>query len=87
MGQPVQRRGVIKTVNKKKRTYRTRSDVKTKRRHPEYGTSKLELKFAKEFLDVLGVKYIYQFKAEEIGRYFDFFIPSANIIIEVNGCY
>ena len=87
MAQPVQRRGTTKTVNKKKRIQRTRSDVRPKRKHPEYGTSKLELKFAKEFLDVLGVKYIYQFKAEEIGRYFDFFIPSANIIIEINGCY
>lgn len=43
-----------------------------KRPHPEYGTSKLEEKFAKEFLDKLGVKYIYQFKAESIGRYYDF---------------
>lgn len=87
MCQPVQKRGVIKTVNKKKVTYRTRSDVKTKRRHPEYGTSKLELRFAKEFLDKLGVEYVYQFKAEEIGRYFDFFLPKEHIFIEVDGSY
>lgn len=87
MAQPVQRRGTTKTVNKKKRIQRTRSDVRPKRKHPEYGTSKLELKFAKEFLDVLGVKYIYQFKAVEIGRYIDFYIPSANICFEIDGDY
>ena len=43
-----------------------------KRKHPEYGTSKLEEKFAKEFLDKLNVKYIYKFKMESIGRYWTF---------------
>lgn len=61
---------------------------KTQRPHKqEYGTSKLEEKFAKEFLDRLDIKYQYQFKAESIGRYFDFYIPSANLIIEVDGDY
>jgi very-short-patch-repair endonuclease len=60
---------------------------KKNRKHEDYGTSKLEEKFAKEFLDKLGVKYIYQFKAESIGRYYDFCIPSANLIIEVDGDY
>ena len=57
------------------------------RRHKEYGTSKLEVRFAKEFLDKLGVKYIYQFKAESIGRYYDFFLPEENVLIEVDGTY
>lgn len=57
------------------------------RRHKEFGTSKLEKKFALEFLERLGIKYKYQFKAESIGRYYDFYIPSANVIIEVDGCY
>ena len=56
---------------------------KKNKKHEEYGTSKLEEKFAKEFLDKLGVEYIYQFKAESIGRYYDFCIPSANLIIIV----
>lgn len=55
--------------------------------HPEYGTSKLEDRFAKEFLEKLGIKYIYQFKAESIGRYFDFFLPESKIFLEVDGDY
>ena len=58
-----------------------------KRKHKEYGTSNLERKFAKEFLDTLCVEYIYQFKAESIGRYFDFYLPRVNLIIEVDGDY
>jgi len=60
---------------------------RSQRPHKEYGTSKLELRFAKEFLDKLGIEYIYQFKAESIGRYFDFFCVTANVIIEVDGDY
>lgn len=58
---------------------------RSKRPHPEYGTSKLEQRFARDFLDKLGIKYKYQFKAESIGRYFDFFLPDANLLIEVDG--
>ena len=58
-----------------------------KRTHKEYGTSKLEEKFAKEFLDKLDIDYIYQYKAESIGTFFDFYIPHANVIIEVDGTY
>lgn len=64
-----------------------RNDTPKERKHPEFGTSKLEEKFAKNFLDKIGIEYDYQFKAESIGRYYDFYIPSANIIIEVNGGY
>lgn len=53
----------------------------------EYGTSKLEERFAKDFLDKLGVKYEYQFKASSIGRFFDFYIPECHILIEVDGDY
>jgi very-short-patch-repair endonuclease len=60
---------------------------KKNRKHQEYGTSKLEEKFAKEFLDKLGVPYIYQYKAESIGRYYDFCIPSVNLLIEVDGIF
>lgn len=42
------------------------------RGHPEYGTSQLEKDFATDFLDYLGLTYIYQYKAESIGRYYDF---------------
>ena len=53
--------------------------------HPKYGTSKLEERFARDFLDKLGVKYTYQFEAKSIGRFFDFYIPSCNVLIEVDG--
>ena len=57
------------------------------RKHQEFGTSKLEERFAHNFLDKLGVDYIYQFKAASIGRYYDFYIPSANLLIEIDGDY
>lgn len=71
---------------------------KVKRKHPQYGTSKLEEDFARNFLDKLGVDYVYQFEAKDIGRYFDFFIPdnkngfqngqyTSGLIIEVDGSY
>lgn len=58
---------------------------KVKRKHPQYGTSKLEEDFARNFLDKLGVKYIYQFEAKDIGRFYDFFLPEHNIIVECDG--
>lgn len=83
MTQPIKNKS-IKTL--KKKSHQTVS--KKGRKHKEYGTSKLEERFAKEFLDKLGVKYEYQFKAEEIGRYYDFRITTpmgSSILIEVDG--
>ncbi len=60
------------------------------RKHKEYGTSKLEERFAKDFLDKLGVEYQYQYKAEEIGRYYDFCVtlPSGSkTLLEIDGDY
>lgn len=80
---------IIKNKSKK----RTTPKAKTARgavRHPhhqKYGTSKLEEDFAKNFLDKLGVKYVYQFEAKDIGRFYDFYLPSHNLIIEVDGGY
>lgn len=68
-----------KNVKPKKKWYQ--------REHEEYGTSKLEERFAKNFLDKLGVKYVYQYKAESIGRYFDFRILPRGPIIEIQGSY
>ena len=71
-----------------KKTVRKLSEVvKKKRPHPKYGTSKLEDFFAENFLDMLGVKYVRQYEAKEIGRFYDFFCPDANVIIEVDGDY
>lgn len=86
MPQPVSKN--IKTDIKTKKRKPT-----TKKKHKEYGTSKLEERFAKEFLDKLGVEYIYQYKAESIGRYYDFAIfvkdndITSMVIIELNGTY
>ena len=60
---------------------------RSKKPHPKYGTSKLEEDFAHNFLDKLGVKYIYQFEAKDIGRFFDFYLQDENLIIEVDGDY
>ena len=80
MPQPIKNKVLKKTNTKKTKPVK-------KRVHPEYGTSKLEKYFEEEFLKKIGVKYIYQFKAESIGRYFDFFCPEANILVEVDGDY
>ena len=69
--------------NEVKKTYK--KQVKTKRKHPQYGTSKLEEDFAKNFLDKLGIEYTYQFEAKDIGRFFDFFLPTLRLIIEIDG--
>ena len=61
-----------------------------KRPHPKYGTSKLETYFEENFLKKLGVKYLYQFEAKSIGRYYDFAIfPDAGgmILVEIDGSY
>lgn len=72
-----------KKIKNNKKKYNSNHN---QRKHPEYGTSKLEKKFAKEFLDKLGVEYIYQFKAPT-QRVYDFFCPKENVIIEVDGDY
>lgn len=81
----------VKQVNKK----RTATKKKTVRKHPKYGTSKLEEDFARDFLDKLGVRYIYQFEAKEIGRFYDFAIildenlstSGSLILLEIDGDY
>lgn len=46
------------------------------RRKKEYGTSRLEADFARDFLDANGLKYVYQYKAQDIGRYYDFAVTA-----------
>lgn len=38
----------------------------------KYGTSQLERNFARDFLDRMGLVYIYQYEAKDIKRFFDF---------------
>lgn len=94
MAQPVKKNGThqkprSKTVKKKKKP--TTSEIikkniaRSKKPHPKYGTSKLEKKFAKEFLEKLGVKYEEQFEAKDIKRFYDFFLPDYRVLIEIDG--
>lgn len=81
----------VKGQNKMIKNGKPRSSVKKnlgktrQRNHPKYGTSKLEDKFAKEFLDKLGVPYVRQFEAKDIGRFYDFAIPDGRILLEIDG--
>ena len=81
MPQPVPKRKATKV-----KVTRLSKEVKKKKPHPKYGTSKLEDYFAENFLNVLGVKYIRQFEAKEIGRFYDFKIENGPIL-EINGSY
>jgi very-short-patch-repair endonuclease len=61
-----------------------------KRPHPKYGTSKLEDRFATEFLDRLGLKYVRQYEAKDIKRFYDFAVRRPNgtfVLIEIDGDY
>ena len=62
--------------------------------HPKarYGMSKLEVYFAKNFLDKFNVKYVYEYEASDIGRFYDFAIVvvvegSKTVLEEKNGVY
>ena len=83
MPQPVPKNKKNPSKEKKKKPVRINKYV---RNHPQYGTSKLEEKFAKEFLDVLGVSYQYQFEAKDIKRFFDFLVEGI-VLIEIDGDY
>lgn len=72
-------------IKKGKKCVKQEKKIKKTYKHPKYGTSKLEDDFSKFFLDKLGVKYIYQFEAKDIGRFFDFYLPDENLIIEIDG--
>lgn len=99
MDQPTNRRKTSTSSIKRKRTlgFTAKNSRKGVRKHPKYGTSKLEDDFARDFLDKLGVKYIYQFEAKDIGRFYDFAVfingdtndlSSGNILIlEIDGSY
>lgn len=70
MRQPIKRNRTNNGTVRKPSANTTKKKVV--RKHPKYGTSKLEEYFAREFLDKLGVKYIYEFEAKDIGRFYDF---------------
>ena len=71
----------------KKKPLAKKETIKQKWKHPKFGTSKLEEDFARDFLVKLGVKFHYQFEAKEIGRFYDFYLPEHNLLIEIDGGY
>lgn len=96
MKQITKRRSPLANKNKVKKRVPTKVKTTNKglRKHPKFGTSKLEEDFAEQFLDKLGVKYIYQFEAKDIGRFYDFAIilndemTTGNmILLEIDGSY
>ncbi len=75
MKQPIKGQGKIK--RKKPKAYKKYNPFNLEHKdNKQYGTSKLERDFARDFLDANGIIYIYQFEAKEIGRFFDFAITS-----------
>ena len=96
MVQPVKKSGThqkprSKTVRKKKKLTREeiikRNIERSKKPHPKYGTSKLEKKFAKDFLEKLGIRYEEQFEAKDIKRFYDFYLPDYRTLVEVDGSW
>ncbi len=82
MPQPIRKNIKAKPVKKK--------TAKGKRPHPKYGISKLEDRFAKEFLDKLGLEYERQYEAKDIKRFYDFAIKQSNgaiVLCEIDGDY
>lgn len=81
----------MKEVVRKKKVFDKRLPAKSKivkkKAHPKFGTSMAEQKFAQDFLDKLGIKYIWQYEAKEIGRFFDFYLTDYRILIEFDGTY
>ena len=87
MRQPIKKGKLINKPKQKAKKRLRRPDGKLERVHPKFGTSKLEQDFAEQFLDTLGVDYIWQFEAKDIGRFYDFYLPKHNLLIEVDGSY
>jgi very-short-patch-repair endonuclease len=77
----------MKQPNKKNKIVKQTVAAKKTKKKPLFGTSKLEEDFARDFLDKLGVKYIWQFEAKDIKRWFDFYLPEHNLLIEIDGGY
>ena len=92
MKQVTKNRGT--SINKNKSKKRTALKPKMTKKAVRIGTSKLEEDFARDFLDKLGVKYIYQFEAKDIGRFYDFAVvlndemtTGSILLIEIDGGY
>lgn len=81
------RKNANKGITKKRKKMPRDARGKVIREHSKFGTSKLEQDFARDFLDKMKVNYIWQFEAKDIGRFYDFYLPDSNILIEIDGDY
>lgn len=88
------RKTSARACNRKKQARKVANTAK--RNHPKFGTSKLEVDFARDFLDKLKLKYIWQFEAKDIGRFFDYAVILSDnnkrvngdiVLIEIDGGY
>lgn len=86
MRQPIKKGKAIDGKKPKPKKRLIKPNGKLEKTHPKFGTSKLEQDFAEQFLDKLGVEYVWQFEAKDIGRFYDFKIKNGPII-EINGSY
>ena len=78
------KQAIPKTIKKEKNNRKRKPKVEYKPFHggkpfkqrvfinQKYGTSQLERNFATDFLDKMGLVYIYQYEAKDIKRFFDF---------------
>lgn len=73
--------------HKRKRVRHRKTNGKIITAKPKFGTSNLEKRFAKDFLEKLKVKYMWQFPMTEIGRFADYYLPESNLLIEIDGGY
>lgn len=92
------KKNVVKKPNKSNKSYKSSATIVkpkklvikkslVKRNKQTVGSSHLEERFKTDFLDKLGIKYVQQFEAKSIGRFFDFYLPNSNLIIEIDGDY
>ena len=77
MKQPIKGQGKLKKKKPKNIKKFNPFHIKHKNINQQYGTSKLERDFAKDFLEKNDINFIYQYEAKSIGRWFDFAITSS----------
>jgi hypothetical protein len=70
----VKKQPIKNKITKDPKTKKVSVTIAKKRHKPKYGISKLETDFARDFLDKLGLKYIYEYEARDIKRFYDFAI-------------
>jgi len=80
MKQPIKNTSRIKNKTKKGKFAKDKINVVA-------DGSGLETFFRVNILDVLEIKYQQQFKAESIGRFYDFYLPEHNVLLEIDGGY